>query len=129
MDFIHLTLVTGWIATLGGVASGMVMGLRFHREEWLGGYASFRRRLVRLGHISFFGLGFANLLFAVTASELPLRAPFGEIAAAGFVLGAMTMPVACFLAAWRAPLRHLFPIPVAGVLVGIVSLLAGWSLA
>ena len=32
----------------------------------MGGYGSFRRRLARLGHISFFGLGFLNLLLAFT---------------------------------------------------------------
>ena len=129
MSAADITLVAGWLSMLGGVASGMYMGLRFHRDEWLGGYASFRRRLVRLGHIAFFGLGFLNVLFAFTVRALPVPAPFGEIAAAGFVLGAVTMPLACFLAAWRKPLRHLFPLPVAGVLTGIVSLLAGWTVS
>ena len=124
-----MTLIAGWIAMLGGVASGMVMGLRFHREDWLGGYGSFRRRLLRLGHIACFGLGFVNLLFAFSIRALPVPAPFGEIAAVGFVLGAATMPLTCFLTAWQAPFRKLFPVPVAGVLAGIVSLLAGWGLS
>lgn len=129
MDPVHITLIAGWTAMLGGAVSGMVMGLRLHREDWLGGYGSFRRRLLRLGHIAFFGLGFVNLLFALSIRALPVPAPFGEVAAAGFVLGAVTMPLTCFLTAWRASFRHLFPVPVAGVLVGIISLLAGWRLS
>lgn len=129
MDPVHITLISGWTALLGGAVSGMVMGLHFHREEWLGGYGSFRRRLLRLGHIAFFGLGFLNLLFAFSVLVRPVPAPFGEVAATGFVLGAATMPLTCFLTAWRASFRHLFPVPVAGVLVGIVSLLAGWRLS
>lgn len=129
MDPVHITLIAGWTAMLGGAVSGTVMGLRFHHEEWLGGYGSFRRRLLRLGHIAFFGLGFVNLLFAFSIRALPVPAPFGEVAAAGFVLGVATMPLTCFLTAWRASFRHLFPLPVAGVLVGIVSLLAGWRLS
>jgi hypothetical protein len=129
MDPAHFALMTGWTAMLGGVVSGMVMGLCLHREEWLGGYGSFRRRLLRLGHIAFFGLGFVNVLFAFSIRALPLPAPFAEVAALGLVLGAATMPLVCFLTAWRAPFRQLFPVPVIGVLTGIVSLLSGWGLS
>ena len=124
-----LNLLAGWIGMLGGVVSGAAIGLFFHNDAWMGGYGSFRRRLTRLGHISFFGLGFVNLLFAFSIRALPVPEPFGEIAAAGFLLGAATMPLTCFLTAWRASFRHLFPVPVAGILVGIVSLLAGWRLS
>ena len=44
----------------------MVLGMFFHGENWLGGYASFKRRMYRLGHISFFGLGAVNMLFCLT---------------------------------------------------------------
>lgn len=128
MEPSQIALVAGWISMLGGAASGMLLGLRFHREQWLGGYGSFRRRLLRLGHIAFFGLGFVNLLFAFSLRALLIPAPFAAVGAAGLALGAATMPLVCFLTAWRAPFRHLFPVPVAGVLTGIVSLLAGWSL-
>ena len=126
MDPVHSTIVTGWIAIFGGVTSGMVMGLFFHRETWLGGYGSFRRRLLRLGHIAFFGLGFLNLLFAFSIRAIPIPAHFGEVAAGGFILGAVTMPLTCFLTAWRSQLRHLFPVPVASILVGIITLLIAW---
>ena len=129
MDLLHVPMVAGWVSMLGGVLSGMLMGLRFHREDWLGGYGSFRRRLVRLGHIAFFGLGFLNLLFAFSTRVLPLAYPYATAAAGGFVLGAATMPLTCFLTAWRASFRHLFPVPVVSILVGIACLLAGWGLA
>jgi hypothetical protein len=84
---------------------------------------------VRLGHISFFGLGFVNLLFAFSIRATPVLAPFGQLGALGLLVGALTMPLACFLTAWQPPFRQLFPIPVLGVLAGIVSLLVGWGLA
>jgi hypothetical protein len=126
MEPTNLALATGWIEMLGGVASGVVMGLHFHKENWLGGYTSFRRRLARLGHISFFGIGFINLLFAFTLRAMPVPTPFGEFAALGLALAAVTMPLTCFLAAWRPDFRQLFPVPVVGLLSGIVMLLAGW---
>lgn len=111
---------------LAGVLSGSVAGLLFHDENWLGGYSSFRRRLTRLGHISFFGLGFVNLLFAATAGQLLLGPACLTIASLGLIVGVITMPICCFLTAWRKPMRHLFPIPVLSVAIGIVAILVGW---
>ncbi len=119
-------LIGGWIGMLAGVLSGAVSGLLFHDENWMGGYASYRRRLTRLGHISFFGLGFLNLIFAATAQQLPLRQNYLIVASDALIVGAITMPICCFLSAWRKPLRHLFPIPVVSVATGIVAILLGW---
>jgi hypothetical protein len=111
---------TGWIGMLLGVVSGAVIGMFFHREDWMGGYASYRRRLSRLGHISFFGLALVNFCFAFTQSVLPLAAPWGKVAMISFIVGAATMPTVCFLSAWRKPFRHLFSIPVGGVSIGVI---------
>jgi hypothetical protein len=121
-----LNLIGGWLGMLAGVLTGGMIGLFFYRDDWMGGYGSFRRRLPRLGHISFFGLGFLNLMFAATAGQLFLRGGYLRIASVALIVGAITMPICCFLAAWRKPMRHLFPIPVAAVTVGIVAILAGW---
>lgn len=109
-----------------GVLSGAVIGLFFHREDWMGGYSSFRRRLTRLGHISFFGLGFINFFFAVSHEIAGIKLGFAFPAAVAFTIGAATMPTCCFLCAWRKPFRRLFFIPVLGVGTGIVLTLAGW---
>ena len=122
-----LNLLAGWIAVLGGVVSGAVIGLFFHRDEWMAGYSSFRRRMTRLGHISFWGLGLVNVLFALSVETVDLPTLNARIASAGLILGLVTMPLCCFLTAWRKPFRHLFPVPVIGVLAGVVSLLAGWA--
>jgi hypothetical protein len=136
MDPITRTmLLAGGLGMAGGVVSGAVIGLFFHREDWMGGYQSFRRRLIRLGHISFFGLGFLNLAFALTHHAAPAvmgSSPWIQptVASAGLLVGAVTMPTCCFLTAWRKePFRHLFFIPVTGVAVGItVTLLQLGSL-
>jgi hypothetical protein len=126
MEIAGLNLLAGWLGMLGGVVSGATVGLFFHRDEWMGGYASFRRRMTRLGHISFFGLGFINLMFVFSMRAVAFPAFEAKLASQCFVLGLITMPLVCFLTAWRKPLRHLFPVPVASVLVGIVALLEGW---
>jgi Na+/proline symporter len=113
----------------GGVVSGALIGLFFHREDWMGGYGSHRRRLVRLGHISFFGLGFLNVLFAFSHQAVGLEAAWAGLAGRALLVGAVTMPLCCFLSAWRKPLRHLFPVPVVAVLTGIVCTLLAWPRA
>lgn len=118
-------LVTGWSGMLGGVVSGAALGLFFHREDWMGGYGSFRRRLARLGHISFFGLGFLNLLLAFTNQLVALPQRPASIAAGALIVAAVAMPTCCFLAAWRPSFRHLFAVPVVGAFTGIVATLVG----
>ena len=121
-----INLIAGWLGMLAGVLSGAVVGFFFHRDDWMGGYGSYRRRLMRLGHIAFFGLGFLNLMFAATSAQLYLRASYAALASGALVVGAIAMPACCFLSAWRKPLRHLFPVPVLAVTTGILSILAGW---
>jgi hypothetical protein len=120
-------ILVGWISILAGVLSGSAIGLYFHREHWLGGYSSLRRRMVRLGHISFFGIGFLNILFALTWQAVRLPALNLRIASYGLLVANIAMPAICFLTAWREPMRHLFPIPVIAVAVAVVSMLAGWG--
>ena len=125
-EIADLNLLAGWLGMLGGVVSGAAIGLFFHNDTWMGGYGSFRRRMTRLGHISFFGLGFLNLMFAFSIRAVGIPPSAARLASWCFIVGLVAMPVCCFLTAWRKPLRHLFPIPVLSVGIGIVALLAGW---
>ena len=129
MTTASLHILVGWLAMLSGVATGAVLGLFFHRDGWAGGYASFKRRMLRLGHISFFGIGFLNFLFGLTLTAVELPQPHVAIASAGFIVAVVAMPLCCFLTAWKRPMRHLFPIPVLAVLTGIIPVLAGWPLS
>jgi hypothetical protein len=116
-----VNLLAGWTSILLGFLAGAVPGLFFWREEWLGGYGSWRRRMVRLAHIAFFGLGFINLLFALTVAQVGLSATSGPLYLASWLLvaGNVAMPVVCYLSSWRLPFRHLFFIPVLCLLSGV----------
>lgn len=118
---------TGWFCFLLGAISGPLIGLRFHREDWLGGYQSFRRRLLRLGHIAFFGLGLINILFALSAGIAPAApACFNRVASLMLAVGAVTMPLLCFLSAWKPAFRRAFFIPVGFTAGGIGVFLLNW---
>ncbi len=107
-------LTFGWIWILTGLVSGTAVGLFFYDANWLGGYGSWRRRMVRLGHISFLGTGFLNLAFAFTVALRPADSP-GWVASWLFIAGAISMPAVCFLSAWKDRFRYLFFIPVASL--------------
>lgn len=116
----HLNLIAAWIGFLAGVVSGIVPGLLFHGEQWMGGYSSWPRRLTRLGHVSFFGIGFLNLAFALTVTSLGLEDGLAVVSGL-FITGAVTMPLFCYLSAWKPFFRHGFFIPVVS-LAGAISL-------
>jgi len=123
-----VNLWAAWVGILAGMIAGATQGLHFHRVDFLGGYDSWRRRLVRLGHISFFGLAGVNLAFAVTADHLagrgtPLPHLGVTVASILLIAGAVLMPTVCYLAAWRQPMRHLFVLPVTCLIAGVGTLI------
>jgi hypothetical protein len=111
-------LFLAWLWILLGFVTGMVLGLFFHGENWLGGYGSFKRRMYRLAHISFFGLGAVNLLFYLTTQDLSPASPAAGIASWAFIVGAITMPVGCVVMAHCPKARLIFAVPVLSLLIG-----------
>src|SRR5438045_7809391 len=109
---LQLNLIVAWAGILLGFGSGLVLGLFFQRENWLGGYTSLKRRLYRLGHISFFALGAVNLLFYLTAERLPAGSMTVAMASWAFLIGAVSMPLCCLLMAHLPRTHILFAIPV-----------------
>lgn len=118
------SLQLGWSLILAAFVSGAVIGLKFHRDDWLGGYASFSRRMLRLGHIALAALGVLNILFAIMPAGLLLPRN-ALVAALLLAIGAVLMPLICFLSAWRECHRRLFFLPVLALLGGVVSILLG----
>ena len=122
----QLNLLLGWLWIVLGFVSGAIMGLWFHRENWLGGYGSWMRRLYRLAHISFFGLGLLNLMFFLTFNSLPLARVF-PAASASFAIGAVSMPLCCVIAAHKPAWKSIFALPVLSLMTAAILTL--WMLA
>jgi hypothetical protein len=117
----HSNLIAGWVGIVLGFVAGALPGLFFWREEWLGGYGSWKRRMLRLGHISFFGLGLINILFSLTLATLGVAHSRAlDWSSALLIAGAVAMPIVCYLSAWRIGFRQLFPVPVACLLSGVL---------
>ena len=111
----------GWLSILCGIISGALIGLFFHKENFLDGYCSFNRRLVRLGHIAFMGLGFTNIIYGLTALQISILPSFST--SFSLKMAALTMPLFCFLTAWKELFRHGFFIPVVFFGYGVAAIL------
>ena len=109
-------LFAAWMGVLFGLLSGLVMGLWFHKDTWLGGYDSWPRRLLRLGHISFFGIAFLNFAFVGTVAYLHVNQDAIFVPSILFIVAQIAMPTVCLLAALKKQLRHLFAVPVVSVI-------------
>jgi len=110
-------MISAWIGFALGCVSGAVPGLFFHKQDWLGGYTAWPRRLIRLAHISFFGIGFLNLGLGLSGAVFGIES---EIASVLMLVGAVTMPAVCYLSAFKPAFRHLFFIPAGSVLLSIL---------
>jgi len=121
-------LFLAWLWILLGFLTGMGLGMFFHGENWLGGYGSFKRRMYRLGHISFFGLGAVNLLFYLTTQNLSPAGPAIGIASWAFIVGAVTMPVCCAVMAHFPKAHLIFAVPVLSLIAGgVLTLILVWT--
>ena len=105
----------GWWSLVAGVATGLVMGLwsfdgPLAAPAWLGGYGDTPRRLARLGHIAFFGLGILNIL---VARELPAVIPDRRREVASFAMNAgnLLMPLTLFAASAYPPVKYALAVP------------------
>jgi hypothetical protein len=122
----------GWASLAVSAGTGLVLGLwsfdgPMDAPAWLGGYTETSRRLTRLGHIAWFGLGILNLLLAreLPRSGLGLRGR--RTASVSMNFGNVFLPLVLFAAsAWR-PLKYLLPIPAASVFVALVIAARGAS--
>jgi len=119
---VEVNLYAAWVGMLFGGIMGAIQGLFFHKEQWLGGYGSWNRRMTRLGHISLFGIAFINIGFVFTVDILEITQEV-SIPSTLFIVGAIGMPMICYLSALKKEVRHLFFIPALSIIAGIISLL------
>ena len=119
----ELNVYAAWMGMMFGALTGAVQGLFFHKEDWMGGYGSWPRRMTRLGHIAFFGIAFVNLSFAVTVHILEIDPESVFLASILLVVAQIGMPLLCYLSAFMKPMRNLFFIPVLSVVGAVINLL------
>lgn len=117
--------LVGWTSLAVGAATGLILGLwsfvgPVPVPAVLGEYGDLSRRLARLGHIAFFGLGVINLLLAREHPHLRLSQRAQAIASSSMNFGNVFLPLTLFAAAFFHPLKYAMPIPALAVFVAVV---------
>ena len=114
-----------WTGMAIGAALGMVLGLWSFDgplpAPWA--YDDTARRLMRLGHIAFFGLGFVNLLLARELSALSPRVR--RVAGGAMNAGNLGLPLTLVAASLFAPVKYAMALPASAVLLALV--LVAWG--
>jgi hypothetical protein len=115
----------GWVSTCVGAATGLILGLwsfdgPFSVPGWLGEYDQTSRRLARLGHIAFFGLGILNILVAGALRRSPLGPPGRRVASIAMNFGNVFLPLTLFAAAAYRPFKYSMSAPALAVFVALV---------
>ena len=132
----HLTALNRSVALTSlalGALSGMLMGLwsfggPVPAPDAIGDYGDLPRRLLRLGHIAFFGLAFLNLILARHVPSLPLgvKAMRGTLGCMNF--GNVALPAALIAAAFWEPLKYLTAPPAFAVTLALcIAAWGGWA--
>ena len=119
----------GWSSMVVGVGTGLVMGLWSFdgpatTPEWLGEYNDTSRRLARLGHIAFLGLGILNVLLATELGRVK-RGMWGQTAAAAMNFGNVFLPLTLWGAAVYHPLKYIMPLPAIAVFLALLIVASG----
>ena len=120
----------GWLSVAVGVGTGLVMGLWSFDgpvavPQWLGAYGDVSRRLARLGHIAFLGLGILDILLAAELPRLALSAAMKRAASVAMIIGNALLPPALFAAAACHPCKYLLPFPATAVFIAVA--LTAWG--
>ena len=118
----------GWVSLAVGAGTGLILGLwsfdgPMTVPAWIGEYGDTSRRMVRLGHIAFFGLGILNILLARELPRLSNRTR--RIASPAMNFGNAFLPLTLFAAAAHPPLKYLVPFPALAVFVALVAAASG----
>ena len=115
----------GWISVLAGLVMGLYMGMKFQREDWLGGYNAFPRRMVRLAHVALVALGMLNILYAQSAARQHIGPTLDHVASAAFMAAAVLMPACCLWIATRRRNFEFFAAPIGCLATGLILTIGG----
>ena len=116
--------LVGFTSLALGAFSGMVLGLWSFDGPMpvpgaLGEYASASRRLVRLGHIAFFGIGILNILTARELAGFGVGPRIALLTARAMNAGNLLLPAGLIAAGLYAPLKYFLPLPATSVSVAL----------
>lgn len=118
-------LAVGWSSLAVGAVTGLVLGLwsfggPVPLPEAIGAYDALARRLLRLGHIAFFGLGILNIMLSRNIGQWLIPPDRARLALRAMNFGNLFLPVTLIAAAFFEPLKYLMSLPALAVTLALV---------
>jgi hypothetical protein len=87
---------------------------------WIGEYDALSRRLLRLGHIAFIGLGIPNILLARELPRLGLGPRAARTASVAMNFGNVFLPLTLVASAYYQPVKYVMSVPALSVFLAFV---------
>jgi len=120
----------GWLSLFLGVATGLILGLwsfdgPAHAPAGFGNYGDLPRRLARLGHIAFFGLGFINIMVGRELPALALTERAAATASGCMNFANVLLPATLFVASIFPLAKYALPLPALAVFVALGMVATG----
>ena len=117
---IRLSILVAWTSILVGALTGLLLGIWSFGGPvpvpgWIGDYSDLPRRLLRLGHIAFFGLGILNIMLSRHLRQSLLGTKPRHIALKAMNFGNIFLPLSLFVAAVWEPAKYLMSVPAIAV--------------
>ncbi len=119
----NITFGFVWICV--GLLLGAPMALAFLKKDWLGGYGSLSRRLLRLSHIAFIMLGLLNIVYGYALKTGTVHFAWQGAAMASLLAGAAILPILLFVGIWVRKALWALPLPFLMIFAAVAGVAAG----
>ena len=119
----NITFGFAWICV--GILLGAPMALSFLHADWLGGYGSLDRRLLRLAHVAFIMLSLLNVIYGYAWKTGSLGTFPQRAASAGLIAGAVLLPLTLLAGIRVKRLLWFLPVPFTLVFCAMLSAAIG----
>ena len=122
---IAVNLAVAWSSLAVGALMGLVLGIWSFGgpvavPEWIGDYDALSRRLLRLGHIAFFGLGILNIMLSRHLGRSRSENYPRALALTAMNLGNVFLPITLIGASVFEPVKYLMSLPALAVSLALI---------
>jgi len=122
----YANIIFGWCWINIGFIMGMVIGMKFEKANWLGGYASWERRMLRLSHVAFIFLSILNIVYGHELMNVNLSETWKQAGSILIIIGAIGIPVIVFIAAFYKKILYYLAIPIIALTASTIIMAIGY---
>ncbi len=124
-DISKINIIFGWCWLFLGILGAMWMGSHAFAPDWLGGYISISRRLLRLAHIAFMALSLTNVLYGLCMDSVSLPIQLKKVGSFSMIIAAVSMPLVCLASIASNSFQIFFCIPVLSFCLAVFIMIVG----